>query len=134
MSSTFDLTIRGAAFNLSVIRFTLSKTILFQYNLIKSTMSKIGSFVKEARNLLKLRESVIFVLGNESCDLDSAVCAVGLAYFYMIATRMSDRLLIDGKRRFLPLMNIHRANLPLKTEVTYFMRTNGIDINDIVCW
>lgn len=96
-------------------------------------MSRIGLFVKEARNWLKLKEPVVFILGNESCDLDSAICAVALSYFYMTATKLSSRLLIDGKRRFLPFMNINRTNLLLKTEVTYFLRKNGIDIEDIVC-
>lgn len=97
-------------------------------------MSRIGLFVKEAKRWLKLTEPVIFVVGNESCDLDSAVSAVGLAYFYMNATNVPDRLLIDGTRRFVPMMNIHRTNLPLKTEVTYFMRDHGIDIDDLICW
>lgn len=97
-------------------------------------MSKIGLFVKEARNLLKLKEPIIFILGNESCDLDSAVCAVSLAYFYSNTNKLPENFLIDGNRRFLPIMNIQRTNLPLKTEVTYLMRKNGIDIDDLVCW
>lgn len=96
-------------------------------------MSRIGLFVKETRKWLNLKDSVVFVLGNESCDLDSAVCAVGLAYFYMNTNKLPSHLLIDGQRRFLPMMNIHRANLPLKTEVTYFMRKHGIDIDDLIC-
>lgn len=96
-------------------------------------MNRIGLFVKEARNWLKVKQPVVFVLGNESCDLDSAICAVALAYFYMTATKLSDRLLIDGKRRFLPIMNINRTNLLLKTEVTYFLRKHDIDIEDLVC-
>lgn len=98
-------------------------------------MSRIGLFVKEAKKWLKLAEPVVFVVGNESCDLDSAVSAVGLAYFYMNASQLSEHLLIgDGNRRFLPMMNIHRKNLPLKTEVTYFMRKHGINVDDLVCW
>ncbi|XP_031625962.1 exopolyphosphatase PRUNE1 [Contarinia nasturtii] len=96
-------------------------------------MSKIGLFVKEARKWLKFKEPVVFVVGNESCDLDSAVCAVGLAYFYMNTTKLPEHLLIDGNRRFLPMMNINRTNLPLKTEVTYFMQQHSIDIDDLVC-
>lgn len=96
-------------------------------------MSRIGLFVKEAKKWLQLKEPIIFILGNESCDLDSAVCAVSLAYFYMNTNKLPDDLLIDGHRRFLPMMNIHRTNLPLKTEVTYFMRKHGIDIDDLVC-
>lgn len=96
-------------------------------------MSKIGLFVKEARKWLKLTEPVVVVVGNESCDLDSAVCAVSLAYFYMNTNNLPAHLQLGDTRRFLPLMNIHRTNLPLKTEVTYFMRANGIDVDDLVC-
>lgn len=96
-------------------------------------MSRIGLFVKEARKWLNLKDPVILVLGNESCDLDSAVCAVSLAFFYMNTNKLPDHLLINGQRRFLPMMNIHRTDLPLKTEVTYSMRKHGIDIDDLVC-
>lgn len=96
-------------------------------------MNRIGLFVKESRKWLQLKEPVIFVVGNESCDLDSAVSAVGLAFFFMFTTNLPDRLLIDGKRRFLPVMNIPRTNLPLKTEVTHFMKKHSIDISDLVC-
>lgn len=97
-------------------------------------MNKIGLFVKEARKWLKLKEPVTFILGNESCDLDSAVCAVSLAYFYSHTNKLPEHLHIDGNRPFLPVMNIHRTNLALKTEVTHFMRQNAIDIDDLVCW
>lgn len=96
-------------------------------------MNRIGLFVKESRKWLTLKEPVVFVVGNESCDLDSAVSAVGLAFFFMFTTNLPDRFLIDGKRRFLPVMNIHRTNLPLKTEVTYFMNKHGIEIDELVC-
>lgn len=96
-------------------------------------MSRIGLFVKNARQWLNLKEPIVFVVGNESCDLDSAVCAVSLAYFYMNTKKLPDHLLTGGTRQFLPMMNIHRTNLPLKTEVTYFMRKHGIDIDDLVC-
>lgn len=75
----------------------------------------------------------MFVVGNESCDLDSAVSAIGLAYFYMVTNALPGCFSIDGKRRFMPVMNIHRENLPLKTEVTHYMRKHGIDIGDLVC-
>lgn len=96
-------------------------------------MNRIGLFVKEARTWLALKEPLVFVVGNESCDLDSAVSAIGLAYFYMVTNALPGCFSIDGKRRFMPVMNIHRENLPLKTEVTHYMRKHGIDIGDLVC-
>lgn len=96
-------------------------------------MPKIGLFVKEAKKWLKLKEPVIFIVGNESCDLDSAVCAVGLAYFYANTNKLPASLTTDNNRRFLPLMNIDRTNLSLKTEVTYYMKKHAIDLDDLVC-
>lgn len=97
-------------------------------------MNRIGPFVKEAKKWLMLKEPVVFIIGNESCDLDSAVSAVGLAFFFTVTANLPDFLFINGKRRFLPVMNIPRTNLPLKTEVTHFMHKFGIDIDDLVCW
>lgn len=34
----------------------------------------MNKFLKQAKNKLLLKDSIIAVLGNESCDLDSAVC------------------------------------------------------------
>lgn len=96
-------------------------------------MSRLGLFVKEARTWLTLREPLVFVVGNESCDLDSAVSAVGLAYLYMVINTLPNVFLSDGKRRFLPVMNVQRTNLPLKTEVTHYMEKHGIDVGDLVC-
>lgn len=96
-------------------------------------MSRIGTFVKETRAWLALREPLVFVVGNESCDLDSAVSAIGLAYLYTLTAVLSENFLIGGKRRFLPVMNIQRTNLPLKTEVTYYMKKYGVDVSDLVC-
>lgn len=93
----------------------------------------MGLFVKEARTWLALKEPLVLVVGNESCDLDSAVSAIGLAYLYMVAGTLSEYFSIDGKRRFMPVMNIHRENLPLKTEATHYMMKHGIDIGDLVC-
>lgn len=96
-------------------------------------MSRIGLFVKEARTWLALKEPLVFVVGNESCDLDSAVSAIGLAYLYTVVNTLSECFLVDGKRRFVPVMNILRKNLPLKTEVTHYMKKHGIDVDDLIC-
>jgi len=50
---------------------------------------------------------VMIVLGNESCDLDSAVCALVYAHYW------SSRTLA------IPMLNIPRADIPLKTEVNF---------------
>lgn len=93
----------------------------------------MNSFLKEARKLLILKEPLIIIMGNESCDLDSAVCALTLAYFYSNCDKLSKNLLTNSNRRFLPIMNITRDNLPLKTEVTHFVQKNGVNIENLIC-
>lgn len=84
--------------------------------------------------LLKLKDPLLIVLGNESCDLDSAISAIALAYFY---SQSSGNLEIVRARpdryRILPMLNIPRKFLPTKTEVTFFLKTNEIDLENVVC-
>lgn len=81
------------------------------------------------------KEPLVLVLGNESCDLDSAVSAISLAYYYARTDRRGDAfsLSADERNRVLPIMNIARKYLPLKTEVTYFLKQHNIDLENIVC-
>ncbi|KAH8294482.1 hypothetical protein KR018_011790 [Drosophila ironensis] len=58
------------------------------------------------------------VVGNESCDLDSAVSAVALAFVYAHRNRHHD---------YIPVLNILRRDYPLKTEVGYMFGKCGID-------
>lgn len=69
------------------------------------------------------------VLGNESCDLDSAVSALSFAYFLQEVG--SCRL--ANVNQFIPLLNISRRYLPLKSEVVYFLKQNNVDIETLLC-
>lgn len=89
----------------------------------------MNAFLKNARQYLRLHKPLTIVIGNESCDLDSAVCAIGLAYFYENTNSHFDK-----RRTVIPVLNILRENLPLKTEVVYFLEQHGIDIDDLICW
>ncbi len=59
-------------------------------------------------------DSVCIILGNESCDLDSAVCALIFAYF------------LEQQKKFasvhLPVLNVAKEEFILKTEVVYFLK------------
>ncbi|XP_075763216.1 exopolyphosphatase PRUNE1 [Pelodiscus sinensis] len=59
------------------------------------------------------------VLGNEACDLDSTVSALALAY-YLAQTS------VQSKAAFLPVLNIPRAEFPLRTESTFLLREQQI--------
>ena len=67
------------------------------------------------------------VLGNESCDLDSCISAV--IYGLLIAEETKT----DGNIAVLPVLNIPRADVPLKTEIVYFLKQNSIQFEDIPC-
>ncbi|EDX16908.1 GD16595 [Drosophila simulans] len=57
------------------------------------------------------------VMGNESCDLDSAVSAVTLAFVYAQRHREHD---------YVPILNIPRRDYPLKTEVGHLFVKCGL--------
>ncbi|XP_040267374.1 exopolyphosphatase PRUNE1 [Bufo bufo] len=59
------------------------------------------------------------ILGNEACDLDSAVSAITLAYF-LAKTSPSKNLV------YVPVLNIPREDFPLRTESTFFFKENRI--------
>ncbi|XP_039958391.1 exopolyphosphatase PRUNE1 [Bactrocera tryoni] len=80
------------------------------------------NFLKQSRRFVNSTEPVCIVLGNESCDLDSAVCAVTLAYHYHqqnVASRHTTP-------NFLPVLNIPRRDYALKTEVNYVFQQHAI--------
>lgn len=74
----------------------------------KETSRKLST-VEESKQIFH------FVLGNESCDLDSAVCSVLLSL-----------LLHSQGEVAIPLLNIPSADFALRTEVTYLFQQNGI--------
>jgi hypothetical protein len=74
--------------------------------------------------------AVNIVMGNESCDLDSAISA--LVYAYLLYSEMS----ADARETVavIPLLNILKKEFPLKTEVTYYLKKNGIPMDLLVFW
>ena len=69
----------------------------------------MDAYLKSLRDTLKnlKNRNVTFVIGNESCDLDSAVCSVVLAHH------------LNSKSITLPFLNIPKNDVPLKTEVLF---------------
>lgn len=75
--------------------------------------------------LFLFQEPTLIVLGNEACDLDSAVSAIGLAYYYHKRQSFAPKHVI-------PVFNIFCKELPLKTEVGYYLKKKGFDLGNIV--
>ena len=79
----------------------------------------------QLQKLKSHQSAVIVVLGNESCDLDSAVSA--LVYAHHLSTANPSKVVI-------PLLNVAREELPLKTEVVYCLETKlGLKVSELVC-
>ena len=66
-------------------------------------------------------DPVHVVLGNESCDLDSAVSALCFAL-----------VLNDSSKVVLPILNIRREEFPLKTEVSYLLKNVDLDVEALI--
>lgn len=86
--------------------------------------NKMNAFLLDARSALDAARDLTLVIGNESCDLDSAVCSFSLAMFYAITKS-------DGSK-FVPVLNIKREHLPLKTEVVHVFKQFGIDVESLI--
>ena len=65
------------------------------------------------------------MLGNESCDLDSAVSALTYGYLLWLCK--------DLKTSVIPVLNIPRRDLILRTEVVFWFQRHGFQIEDLIC-
>lgn len=85
----------------------------------------------------------IFVIGNESCDLDSAMSAIALAFFLSLMTneKLLEHLAIDSKIKkslmdkeihVVPLLQIEMGDKKLKSESIYFMKENRLRWDDVL--
>ncbi|XP_074385274.1 exopolyphosphatase PRUNE1 [Zonotrichia albicollis] len=74
---------------------------------------------------IQQHQEVHVVMGNEACDLDSAVSALALAYFLAQTTPAP-------KAAFVPVLNIPRADFALRTETTFLLRERGIPATSLV--
>uniref|UniRef100_G3MLY9 DHHA2 domain-containing protein n=1 Tax=Amblyomma maculatum TaxID=34609 RepID=G3MLY9_AMBMU len=81
----------------------------------KRNLEKLDSFTK-----------VHVVLGNESCDLDSAVSAIVTAYLLHELQPVTSLLVV-------PVLNVARKDVRLRTEVTYFFEQVEIPLDSLVC-
>lgn len=83
-----------------------------------------------SRHLAEIGANVTFVVGNESCDLDSAVSAISLAYYYTNREKDDEESPVDP---YVPLLNVHRDDVKLKTELVFLCKKYGLDINMLLC-
>ncbi|XP_021921029.1 exopolyphosphatase PRUNE1 isoform X2 [Zootermopsis nevadensis] len=79
------------------------------------------------RAALQRFTTVRIVMGNESCDLDSAISALVYAYvlYNEVNAEAKDTCII-------PLLNICKKELALRTEVTYYLRKNSVPLDLLI--
>ncbi|KAL5276704.1 PRUNE family protein [Megaselia abdita] len=88
------------------------------------------NFLKESRKFLAHQENLLIILGNESCDLDSAASALSLAYYYSQKTHeIPTNSIIKG---IFPVLNVTRKNFPIKTEVKHILAEFQITENHLI--
>ncbi|KAF4087899.1 hypothetical protein AMELA_G00076590 [Ameiurus melas] len=80
-------------------------------------------YLKSCRDVLKghMKNSsgqLHVVLGNEACDLDSMVSALTFAYFLSKT--------IDSGKAAVPVLNIPRAEFPLRSDSIFLLRESGL--------
>ncbi|XP_053670822.1 exopolyphosphatase PRUNE1 [Anopheles nili] len=92
----------------------------------------MNNYLLRCRSLFKTAVNKIVVIGNESCDLDSAVCSIAMAFHL----QCQPILLGTSHTRdtvVFPVLNVIRDELPLKTEVTFYLKKAGIKLDALIC-
>uniref|UniRef100_A0A8C2CAE1 Prune exopolyphosphatase n=1 Tax=Cyprinus carpio TaxID=7962 RepID=A0A8C2CAE1_CYPCA len=80
------------------------------------------AYLRSCRDVLKCcsknSPGLHVVMGNEACDMDSMVSAMTFAYFLSKS--------LDCKRMPVPVLNIPRAEFPLRSDSTFLLRESGL--------
>ncbi|XP_064471086.1 uncharacterized protein LOC135385596 isoform X2 [Ornithodoros turicata] len=92
---------------------------------MKSEMEKFLSTCKKNLDNLDSFAKVHVVLGNESCDLDSAVSTIVTAYLLHELQPVSNVLV-------LPVLNVCKKDIKLRTEITYFFEQVDLSFDIMV--
>ncbi|CAH0730943.1 unnamed protein product, partial [Brenthis ino] len=74
-------------------------------------------------------KNITIVLGNESCDLDSVVSSIVYAT-YLNWKNTSDNNIQE--ELFIPILDVDREDLPLKTEVAFCLNKHGISQDKLI--
>jgi exopolyphosphatase len=80
-------------------------------------MTPFSQFLRNAKSAVQLSRSVVFVVGNESCDMDSFASSILTAFFYHHTA---------SGQPVVPLINIPRTYLSLRADIVHVMTTLGI--------
>ncbi|XP_053691013.1 exopolyphosphatase PRUNE1 [Sabethes cyaneus] len=92
----------------------------------------MNKYLSYCKSIVKTKgQPRIVVLGNESCDLDSAVCSLTFAFHLFKCPSLVQPF--PGWEHVLPVLNVFRHELPIKTEVVYFLQKHQIELENLIC-
>ncbi|OQV25483.1 putative Protein prune-like protein [Hypsibius exemplaris] len=83
------------------------------------------------KNELQKYSTIHIVVGNEACDLDSAVSALTYA-FHLTHSSVRSVSRNDGAALIIPLLNIPEDDYSLKTEVVHALQREGVEQADLI--
>ncbi|XP_066270782.1 protein prune homolog 2-like isoform X3 [Branchiostoma lanceolatum] len=92
----------------------------------RSTMEEFLKNAKQAAGSPEQYSKFHVVIGNEACDLDSTVSALAYAFFLHKTAAIDDTSVAH-----VPVLNIPRADLPLRTETTFFLAQQEIPADSL---
>jgi hypothetical protein len=90
------------------------------------------------------KKKFTFIMGNEAMDLDSHVCSISLSFLlqYLCVKREEKRREKSGgdvreeeeeeEHLYVPLMNIERADFPLRGECVVLFSDVHLDVKDLI--
>ena len=110
-----------------MLTFLITLVLFHLFDFPKTTTMHefVHNLPSQLEKLKSHKSAAILVLGNESCDLDSAVSALVYAHHLSIA---------NPAKVVIPLLNVVREELPLKTEVIYCLETKlRLEASNLVC-
>jgi len=95
-------------------------------------LSSLSAYLSSAKkNLDKSSQSedVHVVMGNEGCDLDSVISSIIIGYYtaHSLSTKQK------ASTTVFPVINCSRQDLPLRTESVFYLKQNGIDMDQLIC-
>ena len=98
------------------------------------------SYLKKIRSIFinsKYLSEITFIIGNNTCDLDSAICSYLLTIALNIKEKViildnikSPKLNLKCQHIYLPVLNIKRGTLPYRIDVKYVFDKFNLDEND----
>lgn len=132
--------------NIKAVKASLSNTnnkkLFDDMQKVVDEYAPIGQYIHEVREIVlkkrgdkAKRPSYLFIIGNESCDLDSAISAIALA-FYLSKMPHGDLKQhvqhVDENVIVVPILQIENGDMVLKSESLFYMRANRLDLETVL--